>query len=336
MTRTMTDPATPDEPLRAKTALILRIGSIALLAFALGMSALSLMTVVGSAWPGVLPAIMVGMIGAAIAPTLLLIFSGGVARGGGGATGLSLVLTYLIAARALGTMLIALTRLQYIPFTEAFLPGLIVFAIAVWMAVTTTRLWLRERTIWPDVARIHYARLAWRRARVAMTIVWSLVLVLGLLFAGLGTLFYFEDPRGMAGGIGIIFVIFSAVPLAVATWTFILWLRLRRRGPIVARSTAWQIASMLFLWTLLTSATQGTNFSVAGRGASSIVALIPTGVLVWMLTELLHASLARNATGGRSFGGFDVVALDEQIPIADIARPPPPSVPESPSAQREV
>lgn len=318
-------PGGADDDLRCRLARVLRVGAIALIAATIAMPVLTAATM-RATMPGYYArSIFSASLISLVVPILLLIISPGVARGSGGALATALVLTCLQTVRGLAGIGFALLTYGVIPAGWRVLPNLVLLAVAGFMAVAAIRLWWRERSLWPEPLRIATARAAWKRARVALVIVWALTYLLAAASLALGAALYLDDPNGMGGGIGIMLLIFGALVTAAGVWMMILWMRLRRRGPIVARSTAWQVVSILALWLLASSAGQGDVFAI------SIFAALPTAVLAWMLIELLHASLARNASGEGGIGGFDVIALDDNIPIAHVAGHQPPPHPKLPA-----
>ncbi|GEM_PF-5846734 len=311
----------PDDELRRRLAVVLRVGAIAMIIAGLIVPVVASVTLTRSVPSYFVRSMVMASLVSLVVPILLLIVSPGVARGGGGAMAAALVLSCLQTGRGLGGGAFLLLQYNVIPVGWSMLPNLVLLAVAGYMAVASIRLWLRERRLWPEPRRIVTARAAWKRARVALVIAWALIYLFAAACVVLGIMLFLEDPKGMGGGIGIVLLVFGALVTAAGVWLMILWIRLRRRGPIVARSTAWQIASILALWLLISSAGQGEMVIV------SIFAAIPTAALAWMLIELLHASLARNASGDGVIGGFDVVALDDNIPIAQVAEAQPPPLP---------
>lgn len=265
--------------------------------------------------------ILIANFASLIGPALLLVFAPMIARGRSGAAAAAVVICGVLAVGSVVSLLFHTLqfgdRFDARSLIASVIPGLLRIALMAVAFIFALRLWTVVRVMWPDPSQVAAAKSAWFRARVALVVSWALLVPAAGIPLVFGLILYLEDPKltNIGGGIGLILLIFGGIVTAFGIWLFLLWLRLRRRGPIVARSTAWQIFSMLLMMVLF----GGSTHAAAGPGV--FFGMLPTAIVAWILIELMHASIARRE--GAPVGGFDVVTNEQEIPMATAATPPP-------------
>lgn len=314
--------ATDSEVVSRRRLAAWTVGAAAAVSIALSlMSIVLFVTRIGVGRSFEMQSIFIANIASLLGPVLLLIFAPMIARGRCGAAAAAVVICGVLAVGTVVSMFFFTlqfgNRFDARSLIASVIPGLLRTALMTVAFIFALRLWAVVRAMWPDPAQVAAAKSAWFRARVALVVSWALLVPAAGIPLVFGLILYLEDPKltNIGGGIGVILLMFGGIVAAFGIWLFFLWLRLRRRGPIVARSTAWQIFSMLLMMVFFGGATHSAGDSGVFFG------MLPTAMLAWILIELMHASIARRE--GAPTGGFDVVTNDQEIPLATAATPPP-------------
>ncbi|MCS7034193.1 MAG: hypothetical protein NZ561_09385 [Phycisphaerae bacterium] len=247
-----------------------------------------------------LPQSIAWLVGGLIGPLLLLAFAPGVITGRAGAIAAVLVIAGVSAAQwllAVGEALIASDS----PRAGMLLKRLLAAGIALAIVIPVAWLWRQECSRQPEAHRITAARSARFRARVAIFLCCLLGATVAAMLFVPGVIYFASNPHGFGRGVGIIFVCVATAVAGGALWLLWLLQRLRRGGPQVGRSSAWQIALMLAAWLLLSGSAGVAWPEPLVRG----ILMIPTAVLCWALIELLHGSLDSNR--GQTPAAFEVL-----------------------------